>query len=122
MSIGKHIYPGGFFEQSRDDFIEISKTVTDEELANFIKFANGIKGFDLSNKIAHIKCPVQLSYDVEDSVFTDDPASALKKHLSSLAGFESKSFNGYGHALYDTVPDFMKWLYEFFEKKEAESY
>ena len=122
LSIGKHIYPGGFFEQSRDDFIEISKTVTDEELANFIKFANGIKGFDLSNKIAHIKCPVQLSYDVEDSVFTDDPASELKKHLSSLAGFESKSFNGYGHALYDTVPDFMKWLYEFFEKKEAESY
>lgn len=119
LSIGKHIYPGGFFEQSRDALIEISKTVTDEELANFIILANGIKGFDLSNKIAQIKCPVQLSYDEEDSVFEDDPASELKKHLGSLAGFDSKSFRGFGHALYDTAPGFMKWLYGFFEEEKV---
>ena len=96
---------------------EIAKIVTDDELANFVKLANGIKGFDLTDKIAQIKCPVQLSYDEEDPVFSDDTASELRKHLGSLAGFESKSFRGFGHALYDTSPDFMKWLYEFFDGK-----
>ncbi len=119
LSIGKHIYPGGFFEQSKDALIEISKTVTEEELASFIIFANGIKGFDLTNKVGQIKCPVQLSYDEEDLVFVDDPASELKKHLGSLAGFESKSFKGYGHALYDTAPGFMESLYSFFEEEKS---
>ena len=117
LSIAQHIYPSSFFEKSKDAFTEIAKTVTDDELANFIKLANGIEGFDLSNKIAQIKCPVQLSYDEEDPVFSDDTASELRKHLGSLAGFESKSFRGFGHALYDTSPDFMKWLYEFFDGK-----
>ncbi len=120
LSIGKHIYPGGFFEQSKDAFAEIAKTVTDDELANFIKLANGIKGFDLTNKVGQIRCPVQLSYDEEDSIFVDDPASELKKHLSSLAGFEAKSFRGFGHALYDTAPGFAEWLYGFFEEEKAE--
>ena len=119
LSIAEHIYPIDFFEQSKDAFAEIAKTVTDKELANFIKLANGIKGFDLTDKIALIKCPVQLSYDEEDSVFLDDPASELTKHLGSLAGFELKSFRGFGHALYDTAPDFIKWLYGFFEEEKV---
>ena len=119
LSIAKHIYPIDFFEQSKDAFAEIAKIVTDDELANFVKLANGIKGFDLTDKIAQIKCPVQLSYDEDDSVFVDDPASELKKQLGSLAGFESKSFNGYGHALYDTAPGFAEWLFGFFEEEKV---
>ena len=117
LSMAKHIYPISFFEQFKDAFTEIAKTVTDDELTNFIRLANGVKGFDLSDRLQQIKCPVQLSWDEEDLVFTDNPATELKNHLSHLAGFESKSFNGFGHALYDTAPDFMKWLYEFFDGK-----
>ena len=119
LSIAKHIYPINFFEQSKEAFAEIAKTVTDDELFDFIKLANGIKDFDLTDKIGQIRCPVQLSYDEEDSVFIDDPASELINHLSHLVGLESKSFRGFGHALYDTSPDFIKWLYSFFEEEKA---
>ncbi len=118
LSIAKHIYPTDLFEQSKDALMAVSKTVTDEELAHFMILANGMRDFDLTDKIDLIKCPVQISYDEKDLIFVDEPASELKRHLTAHAGFESRSFNGFGHALYDTAPDFMEWLYRFFEKQE----
>ncbi len=116
LSMAKRIYPADIFEQFRDGLAEISKTVTDEDLARFITFAKGMKGFDLTDKMAEIKCPVQVSYDEGDLAIVGEPAVELKKHLAACAGLELKSFNGYGHALYDTAPGFADWLYEFFSE------
>ncbi len=114
LSMGEKIYPRSYFEKYRHAFVLLSHTVTNEELARFIILADGISGFDLTDRIGQINCPVQLSYDEEDKVFPEDPVPELKEHLSALPVFESRSFNGYGHSLYDTAPGFGKWLFDFF--------
>lgn len=117
LSIGEHIYPGKMYERFKDALVGFSKTVTDEELARFIILANGMHGFDLTGKIGQIRCPVQVTFDEEDTVLDAEAASELAAHLSCLDGFEMRHFNGCGHALYDTAPGFREWLYHFVTEK-----
>lgn len=119
LSFGKNIYPASIFEQNRQAFVEISKTVTDKELNRFVQLAKAIEGSDASSVIGNIRCPVQLSFDENDTVLGKDPASEMRAHFSTLPQFEERRFNGYGHALYDTCPDFLEWLYRFFMRMKA---
>ena len=58
LSFCELLYPKAMFEQSRDLFIELSKTVTKEELDRFIILAGAARYFDITDELSKITCPV----------------------------------------------------------------
>lgn len=115
-AMAKDIFPAGLISKVENEFAMLSQTVTDAELEHFIILAKGISGFDLTNRADSIKCPVQFSYDENDDVLGADSSSELIALLGTHKGFTKKTFNGFGHVLYDTAPDFGEWMYSFFEQ------
>ena len=105
------------FEQSRDALIAAAATVTDEELARFIILAEGIKGFDVTDEIGSIKCPVLALGASDDKVVGGDATEKIAELLKDHPDCESYVYEaGYGHAAYDTAPDYKDRIQEFFSK------
>jgi pimeloyl-ACP methyl ester carboxylesterase len=93
------------FDQIRGDFAEASKTVTEEELDRFKIMTECMNGFDFTEGLEKIKCPVFVIGDRDDRVFGPDSSELIAEHLDSRPDFELYMYDGYGHAVYDTAPD-----------------
>ena len=117
LDFGENIYSKNVFEQSRETLTEAAETVTKEELARFIVFAETMNGFDVLNDLKKIKCPVLVICDSCDSVFVLAAAEEIFENLGSKDISELYMYEGYGHAVYDTAPDFRDRMYEFFTAK-----
>ncbi|MBR3144750.1 MAG: alpha/beta hydrolase [Clostridia bacterium] len=115
LDFAKKIYPERFYEKYKNAFIEMSKTVTDSDLSRFIISASGTKGFDVTEKLKEIKCPVLVLYAADDKVLGGDSAKELKEKLSTREDVTFFGYSGFGHAAFDTAPDYKRRLYAFFE-------
>ena len=113
LRFGEAVYSRNVFEQYRDYFIETSKTVTDEELKKFIIGAENIKGFNLSDRIKDIQCPTFVIGDYNDDVLDADATMEIAENLDYRPDFKMYMYIGYGHAAYDTAPDYRKRVRDF---------
>ena len=111
LSFGKAVYPEDVFRQSRKLFEDASKTVTKAELERFVILAGAIRGFDVTRLIPQIKCPALIIGSSDDKVLGPDASPAIAKAIPSS---KLIMYNGYGHAVYDTAPDFRAHMLEFF--------
>lgn len=116
LSFGEKIYPKDTFEKFREALCGIAETVSDEELKRFIIIANGAKDLDITDKVSSIKCPVMLVSDNDDKVFGTEPTMEMAESFKLNDGFEMKIYSGFGHAVYDTSPDFREKMYCFLIK------
>lgn len=116
LSFGEAVYPKAVFEQYRDYFINTAKSVTPKELERFAVISNGMQGFDITDDLENIACPVLLMGSADDYVFGTETTGEIASRLSSKADFEQHMYTGCGHAIYDTAPDFKQRLLEFFIK------
>lgn len=114
LRFGEMIYPPAVFEQFKDYFIETSKTVTDEELERFVILASGTKGFDVSDRLQEIKCPVLTTGTFEDAVLDSDATMEIAEKLDYRDDFRLYMYTGFGHASFDTAPDYRKRVMDFF--------
>ena len=116
LAFGKELYQPEVFEQYRDYFVTTAETVTDAELERFIILASAIKGFDVTDKMDRIKCPTFVLGDVEDRVLDSDATMEMAEKLDNNPNFRLYMYNGYGHAAYDTAPDYRAKLLDFLTK------
>ena len=114
LSFGEKIYPPAVFGQFRDVLIAAGKTVTAEELRRFIILAKGIEGFDVSNRVAEIRCPVLAIGVFEDEVLDADATMEIAEKLDLKPDFRLYLYAGYGHAAFDTAPDYRERIKRFF--------
>ncbi len=114
---GKEIYPPEVYEQFRDYFDETSKTVTDAELERFVIMAGAVKGFDVTGKLDRIDCPVLALGVFEDAVLDSDMTMEIAQNLDHRPDFELFMYKGFGHAAFDTAPDYKKRIYDFCMKE-----
>ncbi len=114
LSFGQKVYPPEVFEQYRDYFSEISKTVTDEELKRFVILASAIIGFNVTDRLQQIQCPVLTTGTFEDEVLNSDSTMEIAQELDDKDGFRLYMYIGYGHASFDTAPDYRKRVLDFF--------
>ncbi len=114
---GREIYPPDVYEQSRDYFIQTAKSVTDEELKKFVILAKSILGFDVSPDLGRIKCPVMALGVFEDPVLDSDATMEIAENLDERPDFVLYMYTGYGHAAFDTAPDYRKRVYDFLMKE-----
>lgn len=111
---GKEIYPEAVYEQSKAYFDELAASVTDEELEKFVILAQSIPEFDVSGELKKINCPVLAMGEFQDSVLDSDATMEIAENLDHRSDFALYMYTGYGHAAFDTAPDYRKRIYDFF--------
>lgn len=116
LDFGEKLYPPRLFSAFRGMLVENAKNVTSAELTRFCVLARAAIGFDASEDVKKIVCPVFVAGSLDDRVLGGDTVNALIAAFGEArrAPVESCVYDGYGHAVYDTAPDFRKRLYGFF--------
>lgn len=113
LSFGEAIYPPDLFAQYRKALILLSKGVTDEDCRRFMILADAMRGFDCSDRLHQIKCPVLLLGAEDDGVLGAEAEKTLEEKLQDNPGLEVHVYNGYGHTAYDTAPDYKERILRF---------
>ena len=106
LAFGEALYPQEVYDQSKSLLVDMAHTVTSEELDRFIILAEGMRGFDISGELDSVSCPVLLIGSSDDRVLGAKATDLIAEHLSGKDGFELYMYDGYGHAAYDTAPDY----------------
>ena len=114
LAFGEAIYPTDVFSDVREAFIEMSKTVTADELNRFVILADTARNFDVMDALEKIGCPALVVGSRDDKVFGEEASSQI---ADAIPGSELYMYDGYGHAVYDTAPDFPARMLDFFMKE-----
>ena len=87
--------------------------ITDDEEKRFKITSKAADGFDLTDKLSRIKCPVLVIGASNDRII---PSSASAE-LAELTGGELYMYGApYGHAVYDEAPDYKARVLEFLKR------
>ena len=112
LNFGEAIYPQGIFEMMRELLADDAKNVSREELERFVILSEGMKEFDVTRELDNISCPVLVVGSKDDRVLGPDAAEHIAACLGKTS-FELYMYDGYGHAVYDTAPDFKERVLNF---------
>lgn len=113
LAFGKAIYPPEVFEQSRDLLAAAALGVSDRDLQRFVILAEGMKHFDVTDRLRRIACPVLVIGSRDDRVLGPDAAGEIGEQFSERPNAELFLYDGYGHAAYDTAPDYKERIKRF---------
>lgn len=116
LAFGEEIYPPAVFEQYREALVAAAESVTEEELRRFIILVEGTKDFNVVSELGRITCPVLAVGVFEDSVLDSDATMEIAENLDYRADFRLYMYIGYGHAAFDTAPDYRERLLRFFSE------
>lgn len=107
------VYTPSFYEQYKDAIMASLDEATAADLKRFSILARALLGFDASNILPKINCPILAVGAGLDKIFDADAAPQIAR----LAGTSARSYvyQNYGHAVYDEAPDYVDRIYEFFE-------
>lgn len=114
LSFGEAVYPEAVFREYRDVLRAAAETVTADDLARFSRLARGTACFDAREELGSIRCPVLVLAAADDRVLGPDAAEDIAKILGGRPDFSLHVYEGFGHAAYDTAPDYKERLYRFF--------
>ena len=117
QSFAKEIYPPEVYDDYKEYFADISNSVTTKELEKFVILASAIKGFDISEDLKKIKCPTLAMGVFEDAVLDSDATMEIAENLDYRPDFKLFMYIGYGHAAFDTAPDYRERIYSFLTKE-----
>ena len=115
LAFGREIYPPAVFEQYKDALLAAAGTVTDRDLERFVILAEGMKDFDVVKDLDRIQCPVLAIGVFEDGVLDSDATMEIAEKLDVNPNFRLYMYTGYGHAAFDTAPDYKQRILRFFE-------
>lgn len=114
LSFGKAVYTKDVFEKSKAMLESAAKTVTRAELDRFIILASAIRDFDATRLVPQISCPALIIGSSDDKVLGHDASPAIARYMNN-PNAKLVMYNGYGHAVYDTAPDFLAQLKNFLD-------
>ena len=117
LAFGQEIYTPEVFAQAREGLIKGSAAVTDGDLERFIILAGGIRDFNVTDELERIQCPVLAVGAYEDSIVDSDATMERAEKLEFTEGSKLYMYIGYGHAAFDTAPDYRQRLLDFFTEQ-----
>lgn len=113
LSFGRDVYPPSVFEAYKDALLRAAESVTEEELRRFVILARGTEGFDLTQELHRLQCPVLAIGVFEDAVLDADATMEIAEKLDDRPDFRLYMYTGYGHAAFDTAPDYKERILRF---------
>ena len=117
FDFGRKLYPPELFEEYRDALTAASRDVTDADLARFVILAEGAKGFNVTDQLDRISCPVLAIGSFTDEVLDCDATMEIAERLDVRPDFRLFLYAGYGHAAYDTAPDYRERVLRFLREE-----
>ena len=117
LAFGGALYPPGLFAMFRDALAEAGRAATGEELERFAVLANAARGFDFRDRAGEIRCPLFAAGSSDDMVLGGGAIEEIAGVFREKTDFVYHVYKGYGHAAYDTAPDFRDRLYDFFTRR-----
>ena len=113
QAFAQAVYTPSFYERYKDAIMASLAGATNADLKRFATLARALLGFDASDILPKIKCPILAVGAGLDKIFGADAAPQIAR----LAGTSARScvYPNYGHAVYDEAPDYVDKIYEFFE-------
>ena len=113
LSFGEALYPREIFEGVKDAWLTAAESVTAAELARFVALAEGLRDFDITEKLERIRCPVLVIGSRRDAVLGGSASEQLAEGLRGSADCQLYMYDGYGHAVYDCAPDYTQRMLRF---------
>ncbi|MBR3290273.1 MAG: alpha/beta hydrolase [Clostridia bacterium] len=113
-AFGEAIYPPAVLEASREMLVAAGQAVTEADLTRFITLTKGTAGFDVLDALPLIRCPVLVLGAEDDAVLGADATRQIAEKLGNRPDFECHLYRGYGHAAFDTAPDYKERILRFF--------
>ena len=114
LAFGEAIFPPNLFKKYRIALGFASRMISSEELDRFVILAEGLRGFNVTDRLDEIQCPVLVLCSRDDNVLGADTAEKTAEALRDKPNFTVHLYDGYGHAAYDTAPDYKERLLDFF--------
>lgn len=114
LDFGAKLYPPGVAQVYRSSLIAAARTVTDEELARFIILAEGSRGFDVTEQLHRLQCPVFVIGVADDAVLDGAASEEIAERLRGQTDCRLFMYRGFGHAAFDVAPDYQARLLDFF--------
>ncbi|MBR3640878.1 MAG: alpha/beta hydrolase [Oscillibacter sp.] len=114
LSFGEEIYPPAVFEQCRAALLAAADATTDADLARFVILAEGTRDFNVVPRLPELRCPVLAVGAFEDRVLDSDATMEIAENLDARPDFRLYMYTGFGHAAFDTAPDYRQRLLKFF--------
>ena len=113
QAFAEAVYTPSFYEQYKDAIMASLDGATSADLKRFATLARALLGFDASDILPKIKCPILAVGAGLDKIFGTDAAPQIARLAGTFAS--SYIYPNYGHAVYDEAPDYVDRIYEFFE-------
>ena len=113
LDFGKAVYPQAVFEQSRDALAAAAAAVTEADLKRFVILAEGTNGFDVTDRLGNIACPVLVIGSKDDGVLGAEASVQIAELLQDRPDCELYLYDGFGHAAYDLAPDYRERMLRF---------
>ena len=119
LDFARKLYPPAITESLTDFLVSTGNSVTEEEFKRFMIFASGTSGFDITDEISTIRCPVLILGAEDDMVVGPEGSREIFSLLSQNKNAEIYMYDGYGHAAFDTAEDYRDRLSSFFNAEES---
>ena len=117
LAFGEAVYPPAVFDQYRDALAANAESVTAQDLSRFVILTEGMKGFDITDRLQDIICPVLIIGSKDDAVLGPEGSEQIAEKMKNLPGVALYLYDGYGHAAYDLAPDYKERLLRFLCQK-----
>ena len=92
---------------------DLPPVYTVHDMARFIILAEGTRGFNVVPELDRIRCPVLALGVYEDRVLDSDATMEIAEKLDERPDFRLYMYIGYGHAAFDTAPDYRQRILRF---------
>ena len=106
------VYSKEFAERFGELIRQMLIGVSAGELHRFEIYARACDGFDVSDKLYSISCPVYAAGAEGDKVFGCEPIAELAEKTNARLYI----YENYSHAVYDEAPDFIEKIVKFFDE------
>ncbi|MBQ9518032.1 MAG: alpha/beta hydrolase [Eubacterium sp.] len=110
------VYSKPFAEKYGNMLVRLMRDCTEEELSRFATCSHASDGFDITNELTKIKCPVFVIGADNDRVLTGEASREIADILQCEIYMYGEP---YGHAVYDEAPDYRQKLLNFYGKEGA---
>ena len=114
LAFGREIYPPAMYAQFEQALRAAGESVTEEDFHRFVILTNGMRDFNVTDRLTEIRCPVLVIGEMNDQVLDSDETMEIAVRLDDKPGFRLFMYAGYGHAAYDTAPDYKERVFRFF--------
>ena len=119
LSFAEYVYPAKFFEQYKQSLIVAGESIKAEDFERFIRLANSANDFNILEKLKTIHCPVLVIGSKDDRLLPANAPLEIAEVLKTNPSFRMHMYEDYGHACFDTAPDFKERILEFFNEDKT---